>query len=242
MATMKITEFTDRKQVMEFLEMFEGDLRAVCDKYGVTYVRDKASYSSKALTLKYELRPVDSPFSETEHSRADNFATSRGIAFGEHFIGSEYQVYFKRRLHIATVTGIKYSARKYTVQIRLDDGTVALTSAELLKGKYTGKSDTASLVAIRTYLSYTYEDDTMTDEQINAWDAVDASVACLVNREKEPHFYELLDDIAEHHWKHFSKDAQDGLVHALHSFIGRSITSDEVVRRFEKAISHEYPF
>lgn len=241
MATIKITEFTDRKTVRDFLDMFESDIRSVCEKYGLNYERTKASYSSNVVSLSCDLRPTDAPYSASEHARSDAFAKTHGIEFGEHFIGSKYRIRFKGAIRLATVTGIRHSARKYPVRIVLDDGTVVVTTTASLKGAYDA-SGSETIESIKTYLAYTFDDDTMTDAQTTAWDAVDASIACLVSREKEPHFYELLDDIAENYWKRFSEDTQNSLAHTLRNFIEKSITSDEVVRRFEKVISHVYSF
>jgi hypothetical protein len=195
---MAITEFTDRIKVKAFLESFEKDLQGVCDKYGLTYTRTKAKYSSKALSLSCELRPGDSPFSETGHARADKYAESHGVEFGEHFIGSKYRIYYKKRYHDVTVAGIDFKARKYTVRLMLEDGTHLAGSIESLKGRYSSASPSGFTPSdIYTYMAYTYDDDRMSDSQTNTWDAVDAAVAKIANPTQYPTFYELLDIVAE---------------------------------------------
>lgn len=201
----------------------------------------KRAIRPSVVNLSCELRPVDAPYSAGEHSRSDAFAKEHGIEFGEHFLGSKYRIRFKGALHLATVVGMRYHARKYPIRVVLDDKTVVATGADSLKGAYEDKG-VVTTEAIKTYLSFTFDDDTMTDAQTTAWDEVDAIIARLVSREKEPHFYEVLDDIAENYWKRFSEDTQNSLVHTLRNFTEGSINSGEVTRRFEKAMSHEYPF
>lgn len=147
---MKITEFTDRKTVRDFLDMFESDIRGVCEKYGLNYERTKASYSSNVVSLSCDLRPTDAPYSASEHARSDAFAKTHGIEFGEHFIGSKYRIRFKGAIRLATVTGIRHYARKYPVRIVLDDGTVVVTTTASLKGAYdaSGSETTESIKTI----------------------------------------------------------------------------------------------
>lgn len=190
---MKKVESFSRKSVNEIQEVIKSCLSGISDELGVTFSIDGGTFNSDKVKLSLVVQRIDNgeiSTSDSTHKFADSFASSQGISFMGHIIGSIWVI----KNSVYKVRDISTKSKKYPFKLE-SSGKFSACSASFLKSAEQVLKPT--LNEFQVWFTVDPEDDRVSSSDVRTWDNVQAYMDYLLTKEQSKKFYNIVDRLNE---------------------------------------------